>query len=138
MAQQTNDVRERLLATLPQPEQLAAYREQTATLLAKHQRALNFDALTSKVLYYCTIGGWFLLNWVWRHQPNFDPNAVRVLELVDAVLLLAAISTDIHYRIYKSQVATLKEIKQVQLQVLELQAWSRRNDCSPSLPTAAG
>jgi hypothetical protein len=41
MAQQSNDLGERLLAALPQPENLAAYREETAALLAKHAIALR-------------------------------------------------------------------------------------------------
>jgi hypothetical protein len=43
MAQRTNDLRERLLGTLPRPENLANYREETAALLARHARALHWD-----------------------------------------------------------------------------------------------
>jgi hypothetical protein len=51
MAQQSNNLRERLLATLPQPENLAAYREETNVLMAKHARALRWDYITLNAFY---------------------------------------------------------------------------------------
>jgi len=47
MAQQTSNLREGLLAALPQPENVAAYREQTAALLAKHAKALRWEKITA-------------------------------------------------------------------------------------------
>ncbi|HEX7362756.1 MAG TPA: hypothetical protein VF283_19875, partial [Bryobacteraceae bacterium] len=65
MAQQSNDLRERLLATLPQPENLAAYREQTAALLAKHAIALRWDRITAAAFVLLAIG----LTFLWNHGP---------------------------------------------------------------------
>jgi len=60
MAQQSNDIRERLLATLPTPENLAAYREETASLLAKHSRALRWDKVMAYLIVSVATGLWFL------------------------------------------------------------------------------
>ena len=59
MAQQSNDLRERLLATLPQPENLAAYREETAALLAKHARALRWDKFTANTFFFLAVALFF-------------------------------------------------------------------------------
>jgi hypothetical protein len=121
MAQQTNNLRERLLAALPQPENLAAYREETAALLAKHARALRWDGITTNIL-----NGIFALVLITSlslsPSRSLDALVLHRLQFSAAFLVLWAAIYGVHYRIYSSQVATLKEIKQIQLQVLELQA----------------
>jgi hypothetical protein len=47
MDQKNNNLRERLLSRLPQPENIAAYREETASLLAKHEKALFWEKVTA-------------------------------------------------------------------------------------------
>jgi hypothetical protein len=120
MAQQANNLRERLLATLPQPENLAAYREETATLLAKHARALRWDYIAlnafysiAAVLFVISVGG-----------PHWHVDAAmhQSFQFGSAIMLLAGMIFEMRYRTYDSQVATLKELKQVQLQILELQS----------------
>jgi hypothetical protein len=51
MEKQNDSMRDRLLARLPQPENLAAYREETASLLAKHEKALFWEKMPSIVAY---------------------------------------------------------------------------------------
>jgi hypothetical protein len=120
MAQQSNDLRERLLAALPQPENLAAYREETATLLAKHATALRWDKITANTLLFLALA----LTFLWNH----DPLRSGTLALVcSAVLFFVGTIYTVRHEIYASQVATLKEIKQVQLQILELQASLRKD-----------
>lgn len=124
MAQQTNDLRERLLATLPQPENLAAYREETTTLMAKHAKALRWDYFAlhafysiAAVLFFVSVG-----------SPHWHVDAImrQSFQFGSAIMLFAGLIYEMRYRIYDSQVATLKEIKQVQLQILELQAAQRK------------
>ena len=43
MEKKNDSLRERLLAHLPQPENLEGYREDTASLLAKHEKALFWE-----------------------------------------------------------------------------------------------
>lgn len=122
MTNNRNDLRERLLASLPQPEKLAAYREETATLLAKHARALRWDYFTAYALVFLAA-----LLFIWSFYPGpLGGAAVHSFRFGSAVLYFVGAIFVVRYHIYDSQVATLKEIKQVQLQVLELQASLRK------------
>jgi p-aminobenzoyl-glutamate transporter AbgT len=122
MAQQTNDLRERLLAALPQPENLAAYREETATLLAKHAKALRWDKFTAYAFVFLAA-----LLFLWSFYPGpLGGAAVYSFRFSSAVFYFVGAIFMVRYHIYDSQVATLKEIKQVQLQILELQAQLRK------------
>jgi hypothetical protein len=123
MAQQTNNLRERLLATLPQPENLAAYREETATLLAKHARALRWDRVTATtfVLIASALFFFSVVN-LW----NLRTLALHGFQVASALMFFWAAIFEVRYRIYESQVATLKETKQIQFQILELQASLRK------------
>ncbi len=124
MAQQSNDLRERLLAALPQPENLAAYREETAALLAKHARALRWDKLTANLFVFLACA----LAFLWGNDPlHLGALAVHGLQVGSAVFFFIGAIYTVQYKVYDSQVATLKEIKQVQLQVLELQAALRKD-----------
>jgi hypothetical protein len=119
MAQQSNDLRERLLATLPQPENLAAYRKETAVLLAKHARALRWDKITATTLSFIAV----VLVFFWGHGPyRAGTYALHYFQAFTGVMFFVGLIYRMRYEIYDSQVATLKEIKQVQLQILELQA----------------
>jgi hypothetical protein len=124
MAQQSNDLRERLLAALPQPENLAAYRDETATLLAKHARALRWDKFTAYMLVFLACA----LAFLWNHGP-WRPGtlALHGLQVGSALLFFVGTIYAARYEIYAGQVATLKEIKQVQLQILELQSSLRKD-----------
>ena len=124
MAQQTNDLRERLLANLPQPENLTAYREETANLLAKHGRALRWDKITANALAFLAVALVFL----WNHGPwRLGTTALVYLQVMSAVFFFLGLIYSVRYEIYDKQVATLKEIKQIQLQILELQASLRKD-----------
>jgi hypothetical protein len=123
MAQQSNDLRERLLAALPQPENLAAYREETAALLAKHARALRSDRVAANTLAFLAVAMVFL----WNHGPwRPGTEALIWLQVVSAVFFFLGVIYSVRHEIYASQVATLKEIKQVQVQILEFQASLRK------------
>jgi hypothetical protein len=125
MAQQPNDLRERLLAALPQPQNLAAYREQTAALLAKHARALRWARFEGILLGYLAMA--FVMLWLQNHW-HLDAAVLLRVQIISAFMALCAAVASLRYEIYKSQVATLKEIKQVQLQILELQASLEKNE----------
>jgi p-aminobenzoyl-glutamate transporter AbgT len=124
MAQQSNDLRERLLAALPQPENLANYREATAALLAKHARALRWDKLTARMFALLAIA----MVCLWNHGP-WRPGTLQLiwLQVMTAVFFFMGVIYSVRYEIYESHVATLKEIKQVQLQILEVQGSLRKD-----------
>ncbi len=118
MEKQNENMRERLLARLPQPENLAAYREETALLLAKREKALFWERLVPIACY--VIVAFMMVLWLLGLTPA---PAMRQYfwPLVAFVYFLAAMQ-DLRYRFYQSKVDTLKEVKQIQLQILELQA----------------
>src|ERR1700733_2975779 len=119
MEKQNDSVRERLLARLPQPENLAAYREQTAALLEEHARALRWARFEGVLFGYVAMA--FVMLWLQNHC-HLDAGVLLRVQIISAFMPLCAAVASLRYEIYKSQVATLKEVKQVQLQILELQA----------------
>jgi hypothetical protein len=123
MAEQRNDLRERLLAAMPQPENLAAYREETATLLARHARAQRWARHEAIMFGYLAIA--FTMLWLQNHWHLDAPLLLRI-QIISGVMYLCAATATLYSRIYDSQISTLKEIKQVQLQILELQASQRK------------
>ena len=123
MAQQSNDLRERLLAALPQPQNLSAYREETAALLAKHAKALRWAKYEGILFCYVAIA--FTMLWFQNHW-HLEAALLLRIQVICGVMFLCAGIASVHYKIYDSQIATLKEIKQVQLQILELQSSLRK------------
>lgn len=120
MEKQNDNMRERLLAHLPQPENLAAYREETASLLAKHEKASFWEKMPSTVLY--AIFSAIVMAYIfWGYKLGTTTVAIHFL-LPGAILFLMGAVQDLRYRIYRSKVDMLKELKQVQLQILELHA----------------
>lgn len=121
MEQQNDSLRDRLLTHLPQPSNLARYREETASLLAKHEKALSTEKWTASALSFCGIAALIFYDWIMKTRPLGASGQLSfVMGTVVLVLLVAIIG--VRLPIYASQVATLKELKQIQLQVLELQA----------------
>jgi hypothetical protein len=118
MEKTSNNIRERLLSQLPQPENLAAYREETASLLARHEKALFWEKAAYIASY--VIAAIMVVLWLLGRTPTA---AMRQYfwPLALFVYFLGAVQ-NLRYRIYQSKVDTLKEVKQVQLQILELQA----------------
>jgi|ERR1700722_1946630 hypothetical protein len=123
MAQQTNSLRDGLLAAMPQPENLAAYREETTALLAKHARALRWAK--HEVILFGYLAMVFM--WLWlQNMWHLDAATLLRFQVLSAVMFLCTVTANVRYKIYDSQIATLKEIKQVQIQILELQASLRK------------
>lgn len=122
MAQQSNDLRERLLADLPQPENFAAYREETTTLLARHATALRWDKIAANTFLWIAV----VLFWWSVYPGRLGASGVHAFQFGSGIFAFMGSFALVRYGIYASQVATLKEIKQVQLQILELQASLRK------------
>jgi hypothetical protein len=119
MEKGSESMRERLLARLPQPENVAGYREETASLLARHEKALFWEKVVAGTVTFMGMAFFVLANSPWGRKVYTDHTIV--LEVL-AVLFFVGALQDLRYRIYCSKVDLLKEVKQVQLQVLELQA----------------
>jgi len=120
MEKQNDTMRERLLARLPQPENIAAYREETASLLTKHEKALFWEKFLAVAVAWLGLALWMTVNSTWGSKV--DTNAKIVFESFAGILLFMGGIAGVGHRISQSKVDLLKEIKQVQLQILELQA----------------
>ena len=116
MEKRNDSMRERLLARLPQPENLAAYREETASLLAKHEKALFWEKMLPTVVTFSAI----VMAIFWWQKISTTPT--HFIWFWAGLLFFVGAVEDLRYRIYRSKVDMLKEVKQVQLQILELQA----------------
>jgi hypothetical protein len=130
MEQGNSSVRDRLLARLPQPQNLAAYREDTESLLKQHERAIFWgERFPARVLPWLAVAVFMLANSTWG--PKLDTNGHIVLDAIAGLLFFTGAMNELGYRISRSKIDLLKEVKQVQLQVLELQA-SLRKDADTS------
>jgi menaquinone-dependent protoporphyrinogen IX oxidase len=123
MEKQNESMRERLLAHLPQPENLAAYREETASLLAKHEKALFWESRMPSIVFSVSAIAILIADRFWAQKID------QVVWFGVGLLIFAGALTDLRYRIDRSKVDTLKEVKQVQLQILELQASLQKRNC---------
>jgi hypothetical protein len=124
--EKVESIRERLLSRLPQTDDLAAYKEEVAVLLAKHKRALYWDGMGSKVIGAVSVALWLLSTWVSAR----DPHSLEPRYLLGLAFLASIVATvqGARYEIVKGQLELLKEIKQIQLQMLELQTSMRKSD----------
>ena len=120
MEPENSTLRERLLAQLPKPENFAAYRDETAALLEKHTRALRWEKWSFQILCFCASIIWIISLSDWGQK--LDPHASSTLHTVVIMMFLGAVSTGLRYYFNQSKVDLLREVKQVQLQVLELQS----------------
>ena len=75
----SKDLRERLLARLPQAENVAGYREETLSLLAKHERALFWERVSGRTFAWLGFAVWMLANSFWG-RANIDSGARVVLD----------------------------------------------------------
>jgi hypothetical protein len=124
MEQGNSSMRDRLLARLPQPENLAAYREETESLLASHEKALRTNRYSGFALWLSAVAILALTNSIW--SPDLAPMAIDGLHFLVGLMAIAGVMTGVESLVDRSKVDLLKEIKQLQLQVLEVQA-SLRN-----------
>lgn len=131
MEKQNENLRERLLARMPQPENLAAYREETRALMAKHEKALFWEKLTYKM--FALIGVALFLFASSSLIPLREQNLLGVSEkiflcVMAGLFFFIGLISAVGYQVSRSKVDLLKEVKQVQLQILEVQASLNKRD----------
>lgn len=114
------NIREGLLSRLPHPANLAAYQEEVTSLLAKNEKGLRREKAGVLFLWifvvivstgFLAAGGMFINT----------PKGPWFGTLACFWFLFGAVETLKHF-VNRARVELLKEVKQVQLQVLELQA----------------
>jgi hypothetical protein len=121
MEKQNESVRDRLLARLPQPENLAAYREEVTSTLEKNEKRLRWEKWGVGIFWLYAIGFFLLGSW-YRGEQWLDTPHGHAYEFVALLLLLCGVMELIKHSINRSRVELLREVKQVQFQMLELQA----------------
>lgn len=124
MEQRNDELRERLLSKLPQPENLPRFQEETASLMARHARALFWERWTANITVWIGCALYFVAISTWAQKLNASQR--MGIEVGAALFLFTGAMQGLRYWVSRSKVDILKEIKQVQLQVLELQA-QRKN-----------
>jgi|ERR1035441_2240734 hypothetical protein len=119
--EKTNDsIRERLLSQLPQPGNLAGYRQEMESTLAKNQKRLRREKWYMTTMWLLAVG--FFTACVMKGQKWLDTANGHFMEFVCLLMLISGAVEILKHFVNRSRVELLKEIKQVQLQVLELQA----------------
>ena len=116
--ERNESISERLLARLPQPAKMAAYQEEVASLLAETERRLRRNKWTVRRVwaFVIVISAPFL----WMAGTHFNTAEGNwFLGLVGFWVLFGAIEIA-KYQYNQGRAELLKELKQAQLQILEL------------------
>jgi len=120
MEQRNEDIGERLLSRLPRPANLAAYQEEVKSLLAKNEEKLRQNKWTVRRVWIFVVA--VSIPFLWMAGKHFDtPAGNWFLGLACFWVLFGAIEIA-KYHQNRGRVELLKELKQSQLQVLELHA----------------
>jgi len=126
MEPKDDSIRERLLSQLPQPANLQAYREEVASMLEKKEKEVRRERRVMIELWVFTIV--VSVFFLWAGAQRFGSTAVDEAVLGPYFMgcagfwFLFALVYFVAHSISRSRVELLKEVKQVQVQVLELQA----------------
>jgi hypothetical protein len=123
-------IRERLLLRLPQPTNLAGYREEVTSLLAKEEKALRRQrwVVVPLWIYLVLLSTAFL----WAGGKKLATPVGPWFGILACFCLIFGMVFFLPHLITWSRVQLLKEVKQVQLQVLELHAVLGKSGAPPS------
>ncbi len=120
MEKASDNLRERLLARMPQPGNLAAYQAEVEASLEKNQRGLRRERKVVTVLWVFVVclSTVFLI----MSGQHLDTQKGLYAAILACFVLIYPSAEVLKHFINRARVDVLKEVKQVQLQVLELQA----------------
>jgi len=113
-------MQDRLLSRLPKkPSNLADYRREVALLLEKNDKAFLREKWGARAIWiFCVgLGAAFLV----KGSSRFEPAHAAWFGCLACFWLIVGAVELLKHFINRSRVELLKEVKQVQLQVLELQ-----------------
>ena len=113
-------ISERLLSRLPQSANLAAYQKEVTSLLAENEKKLRRNKSTVVRVWIFVVAA--SVPFLWMAGTHFNTAEGNwFLGLVGFWVLLGAIEIT-KYEHKQGRVELLKELKQVQLQILQLHA----------------
>jgi hypothetical protein len=101
-------------------QRMASYREQVTSTLAKNEKRLLLEKWYMTALWLVAIA--FFTACVMKGEKWLDTTTGHFMEFVVLLLLVSGAVEILKHMVNRSRVELLKEVKQVQLQVLELQA----------------
>jgi hypothetical protein len=120
MERQNDSMRELLLKQLPQAETIAAYREEVRALLEKNEKALRGKKWTVLRMWIFIVV--MSVPMLWMAGTHFGtPEGNWFLGCTVGWVILGAIEVT-KYAFEQGKVELLKEVKQLQLQMLEIQS----------------
>ena len=128
--ERNESISERLLSRLPRPANMAAYQEEVTSLLAENERRLRRNKWTvvRVWIFVAAVSAPFL----WMAGTHFNTSEGNwFLGLVVFWVLFGAIEIA-KYEYNQGRVELLKELKQAQLQILELHALLRKDGTAMS------
>jgi fucose 4-O-acetylase-like acetyltransferase len=125
MAKRNESLRDRLLARLPQPENLATYQEEVAAKLEKNEKWLRWERWVARVFWFFVVG-YFMYGVISRGNQWLSTPQGHKFELVSLILFISGATVVLKHLINRSRIELLKEVKQLQLQLLEVQASLRK------------
>jgi hypothetical protein len=118
--ERSESIDELLLSRLPRPANLAAYQEQVKCLLEQNEKTLQQNKWTVRRVWFFVIA--VSIPSLWMAGAHFNtPQGNWFLGAVFFWVLFGAIEIA-KYDHNQARVELLKELKQIQLQVLEVQA----------------
>jgi hypothetical protein len=126
-----DSIRDRILSRLPQPGNVAAYREEMVSTLAKNEKKLRRETIWTAAEWGFAVG--FFATCLWS-GPRWvaGPAGHFLMAFTFLFLIFGAVEIVKHF-VNRSRVEILKEVKQLQLQVLELRSSLEKSGNAPGL-----
>ena len=113
----TNDpVRNALLGQIPDPKDLPAYRASVKRMVSEHEKRLRRERILAGIAWaFCAISA---TAWIWSAPPG--PEWGRAPFLACIFMIIGAVEV-LKYRINSVHVVLLAELKQIQMQIFDLE-----------------
>jgi len=126
-----DSIRDRILSRLPQPANAAAYRYEMASTLERNEKRLRREQFWTFFEWGFAVG--FFVTCL-MHGPKWLASpAGHFLEAITFLFLIVGAMEIMKHFVNRSRVDILKELKQLQLQVLELRAAMEKNSNAQGL-----
>jgi hypothetical protein len=127
-----DSIRDRILSRLPEPANAAAYRDEMASTLAKNEQRLRLEGgYSAAIMWVLAVG--FITACVMKGARWLDTARGHFMEFLVVLLLIGGAVEILKHAANRSRVELLKEVKQLQLQVLELRAAMEKSGNPPGL-----
>lgn len=118
MERQDDSIRELLLSRLPRPEGFAAYQEEVKSLLERNKKALRQKKWTVVRVWIFVV--LVSIPGLWMAGRHFDTSQGNWFLGLTLFWVLFGTIEVAKYAVEQGRVELLKEVKQLQLQVLEI------------------